>query len=138
MPYPNPQMPFETVTLPKGDHEQLLAIKDAATQLVRCKGRYHAELNYKALAQVLGVHVADVSPWTRRDVSVPLLPESQVAGDDIFQYVAVLTRWEGDQHPCVAHYLGHNTFQHADGTQEGQVGWGGKIYRCIEWMALPQ
>lgn len=138
MPYPNPQRPFETITMPATDHEHLIAIKEAATKLVRCKGRYHAELNYKALAELLGVHVADVSPWTRRNVSVPMLPESQVAGDNIFQYVAVLARWEGDPNPCVSFYLGNDLFQHADGTTEGRVGWGDKVYRCIEWMALPQ
>ncbi len=134
----NPHYRIENITMPKADYDHLLAIKDAATQLIRCKGRYHAELNYKALAKILGVRIAEVSGWTRRDISQPMLPESRVAGDDVFQYVSVLARWEGDQHPCVCNYIGGNRFQHADGTLEGEMGWGEKVYRCIEWMALPE
>lgn len=137
MPFPhNETTPVASVDA--SELAQLRAIKDAAMQLVRCKGRYHSELNYKALAQLLGVHVPDLSPWKSRDEHQPLLPESQVAGESIFQYVAVLTRWEGDKEPCVGFYLGYNQFQHADGTVEGATGWGGKVYRCLEWMELPQ
>lgn len=135
---PCPQKPVETRVIELTDLEYLHAIKDAATQLVRCKGRYHSELNYKALAKLLGVHIADVSPWHDRNNRQPILPESQVAGDDIFQFVAILARWQGDAHPCVSYYRGNNQFQHADGTDEGRVGWGGKVYHCIEWMELPK
>jgi hypothetical protein len=37
--------------------EHVLDVYAAAEKLVKCKGRYHAELNYKALAALFGVEV---------------------------------------------------------------------------------
>ncbi|ELO7645577.1 ead/Ea22-like family protein [Escherichia coli] len=39
---------------------ELDAIKSAAEKLVRCKGRYHSEQNYRALAALFGVTVPDL------------------------------------------------------------------------------
>ncbi|EIG0403623.1 ead/Ea22-like family protein [Escherichia coli] len=41
---------------------ELDAIKSAAEKLVRCKGRYHSEQNYRALAALFGVTVPDLPP----------------------------------------------------------------------------
>ncbi|EEV8850135.1 ead/Ea22-like family protein [Escherichia coli] len=41
---------------------ELAAIKSAAEKLVRCKGRYHSEQNYRALAALFGVTVPDLPP----------------------------------------------------------------------------
>ncbi|EFJ8461989.1 ead/Ea22-like family protein [Escherichia coli] len=41
---------------------ELEAIKSAAEKLVRCKGRYHSEQNYRALAALFGVTVPDLPP----------------------------------------------------------------------------
>ncbi|EFI6121149.1 ead/Ea22-like family protein [Escherichia coli] len=41
---------------------ELEAIKSAAKKLVRCKGRYHSEQNYRALAALFGVTVPDLPP----------------------------------------------------------------------------
>ncbi|MCW3189840.1 ead/Ea22-like family protein [Escherichia coli] len=41
---------------------ELEAIKSAAEKLVRCKGRYHSEQNYRALAVLFGVTVPDLPP----------------------------------------------------------------------------
>ncbi|EQB9106993.1 ead/Ea22-like family protein, partial [Salmonella enterica subsp. enterica serovar Schwarzengrund] len=38
------------------------AIVAAAEKLVRCKGRYHSELNYRALAKLFGVVTPDLPP----------------------------------------------------------------------------
>ncbi|EHK1061309.1 ead/Ea22-like family protein, partial [Salmonella enterica] len=38
------------------------AIVAAAEKLVRCKGRYHSELNYRALAKLFGVITPDLPP----------------------------------------------------------------------------
>lgn len=38
------------------------AIVDAAEKLVRCKGRYHSEQNYRALAALFGVKTPDLPP----------------------------------------------------------------------------
>ena len=41
---------------------ELEAIRAAAEKLVRCKGRYHSEQNYRALAALFGVNVPDLPP----------------------------------------------------------------------------
>ncbi|MCW2424706.1 hypothetical protein M2356_004421 [Citrobacter farmeri] len=42
--------------------ESLEEIRSAAEKLVRCKGRYHSEQNYRALAALFGVTVPDLPP----------------------------------------------------------------------------
>lgn len=37
-------------------------IRAAAEKLVRCKGRYHSEQNYRALAALFGVNTPDLPP----------------------------------------------------------------------------
>ena len=41
---------------------ELELIEVAARKLVRCKGRYHSEINYRALAAMFGVTVPDITP----------------------------------------------------------------------------
>lgn len=41
---------------------ELEAIRGAAEKLVRCKGRYHSEQNYRALAALFGVTTPDLPP----------------------------------------------------------------------------
>ena len=125
---------------PKDENlEKLIAIRDMAERLVRCKGRYHSQLNYEALAKLLGVDRPAVSAWHDSAMVRPIFPESQVAGEEVLApSIAVLTRWEGIDEPCVGWYMGNGTFQHADGTCEGEVGWGGIVYRCIAWTEIPE
>lgn len=42
--------------------ESAQAIRAAAEKLVRCKGRYHSEQNYRALAALFGVTTPDLPP----------------------------------------------------------------------------
>lgn len=49
--------------------EQLEAIEAAAEKLVRCKGRYHSEQNYRALAALFGVTVPVLEPLAAEDTS---------------------------------------------------------------------
>lgn len=42
--------------------EKAQTINAAAEKLVRCKGRYHSELNYRALAALFGVNTPDLQP----------------------------------------------------------------------------
>ncbi|EAR8786063.1 ead/Ea22-like family protein [Salmonella enterica] len=44
------------------------AIVAAAEKLVRCKGRYHSELNYRALATLFGVITPDLPPLEYENV----------------------------------------------------------------------
>ncbi len=53
---------------------ELETVSTAAEKLVRCKGRYHSEQNYRALAALLGVTTPDLPPLETeaRTVSVKL------------------------------------------------------------------
>ncbi|HGG3410446.1 TPA: ead/Ea22-like family protein [Salmonella enterica subsp. enterica] len=44
------------------------SIVAAAEKLVRCKGRYHSELNYRALAKLFGVITPDLPPLEHENV----------------------------------------------------------------------
>lgn len=48
--------------------EKAQAIKAAAEKLVRCKGRYHSEQNYRALAALFGVNTPDLPPLEHENV----------------------------------------------------------------------
>lgn len=58
--------------------EKAQAINAAAEKLVRCKGRYHSEQNYRALAALFGVKTPDLPPLDgeSRAVTVENLQES--------------------------------------------------------------
>ncbi|HAT2207085.1 TPA: hypothetical protein I8271_004655 [Kluyvera intermedia] len=64
---------------------ELEAISAAAEKLVRCKGRYHSEQNYRAMASLFGVTTPDLPPleMEARTVSVklpePIGPEAAPA-----------------------------------------------------------
>jgi len=48
---------------------QAYTIIEAAEKLVRCKGRYHAEQNYRALAALFGVNTPDLPPLSGDEVN---------------------------------------------------------------------
>ncbi|HIB5057433.1 TPA: ead/Ea22-like family protein [Klebsiella pneumoniae] len=50
------------------EREGLEAIRAAAEKLVRCKGRYHSEQNYRALAALFGVNIPDLPPLEHENV----------------------------------------------------------------------
>lgn len=55
--------------------EKLIQIAAAAEKLVRCKGRYHSEQNYRALAALFGVTTPDLPPLesnVMRERAVPV------------------------------------------------------------------
>ena len=66
---------FDTVVLKEGEAVALVeAIEKAQTinaeaeKLVRCKGRYHSEQNYRALAALFGVKTPDLPPLEHENV----------------------------------------------------------------------
>lgn len=62
--------------------DELEAIRAAAEKLVRCKGRYHSEQNYRALAALFGVKTPDLPPLDSESSTVTVkLP-------DINEYLA--------------------------------------------------
>ncbi|HBT7788383.1 TPA: ead/Ea22-like family protein [Klebsiella pneumoniae] len=48
--------------------EKAQTINAAAEKLVRCKGRYHSEYNYRALAALFGVKTPDLPPLEHENV----------------------------------------------------------------------
>lgn len=55
------------------------AIVTAAEKLVRCKGRYHSELNYRALAKLFGVITPDLPPLEHENVHYADAAEVEIA-----------------------------------------------------------
>ncbi|HGB3118662.1 TPA: ead/Ea22-like family protein [Salmonella enterica subsp. enterica serovar Chailey] len=55
------------------------AIVAAAEKLVRCKGRYHSELNYRALAKLFGVITPDLPPLEHENVHYADAAEVEIA-----------------------------------------------------------
>jgi len=71
---------------------ELEAIKAAAEKLVRCKGRYHSEQNYRALAALFGVTTPDLPPvdGDNREVQPGLSRYYETAWKDGYE-VGVIT-----------------------------------------------
>lgn len=61
--------PTEDVVTSVESLDKVLAVYHAAEKLVRCKGRYHSELNYKALAELFGVSTPDLEPLPSDNVT---------------------------------------------------------------------
>ncbi|HGA9839453.1 TPA: ead/Ea22-like family protein [Salmonella enterica subsp. enterica serovar Saintpaul] len=68
------------------------AIVAAAEKLVRCKGRYHSELNYRALAKLFGVITPDLPPLEHENVHYADAAEVEIAA--LHQRIAELERNE--------------------------------------------
>lgn len=64
-------------------HQQRIAeqsaIVAAAEKLVRCKGRYHSEQNYRALAVLFGVTTPDLPPLEHENVHYTDAAEMEIA-----------------------------------------------------------
>ncbi|HHX7795640.1 TPA: ead/Ea22-like family protein [Klebsiella pneumoniae] len=59
--------------------EKAQAINAAAEKLVRCKGRYHSELNYRELAALFGVKTPDLPPLEHENVHYADAAEMEIA-----------------------------------------------------------
>ena len=58
---------------------ELEPIRAAAEKLVRCKGRYHSEQNYRALAALFGVKTPDLPPMEHENVHYADAAEMEIA-----------------------------------------------------------
>jgi len=58
---------------------ELEPIRAAAEKLVRCKGRYHSEQNYRALAALFGVTTPDLPPLEHENVNYADAAEMEIA-----------------------------------------------------------
>ncbi len=61
------------------EREGLEAIRAAAEKLVRCKGRYHSEHNYRALAALFGVNTPELPPLEHENVHYADAAEMEIA-----------------------------------------------------------
>ena len=59
--------------------EKAQTINAAAEKLVRCKGRYHSEQNYRALAALFGVKTPDLPPLEHENVHYADAAEMEMA-----------------------------------------------------------
>ncbi|WP_407995523.1 ead/Ea22-like family protein [Klebsiella pneumoniae] len=58
---------------------ELEPISAAAEKLVRCKGRYHSEQNYRSLAALFGVTTPDLPPLEHENVHYADAAEMEIA-----------------------------------------------------------
>ena len=77
----NPQMNIKTRDLKElvEELEKAQTINAAAEKLVRCKGRYHSEQNYRALAALFGVNTPDLPPLEHENVHYVDAAEMEIA-----------------------------------------------------------
>lgn len=77
----NPQMNIKTRDLKELVEalEKAQTINAAAEKLVRCKGRYHSEQNYRALAALFGVITPNLSPLEHENVHYADAAEMEIA-----------------------------------------------------------
>ena len=59
--------------------EKAQTINAAAEKLVRCKGRYHSEQNYRALAALFGANTPDLPPLEHENVHYADAAEIEIA-----------------------------------------------------------
>lgn len=70
--------------------EKAQTINAAAEKLVRCKGRYHSEQNYRALAALFGVNTPDLPPLEHENVPYGDTAEMEI--ETLRQRIAELER----------------------------------------------
>lgn len=63
----------------KAHIDDIEPIRAAAEKLVRCKGRYHSELNYRALAALFGVTTPDLPPLEHENVHYADTADMEIA-----------------------------------------------------------
>ncbi|UYY75204.1 ead/Ea22-like family protein [Klebsiella michiganensis] len=63
----------------KAHIDDIEPIRAAAEKLVRCKGRYHSEQNYRALAALFGVTTPDLPPIEHENVHYADAAEMEIA-----------------------------------------------------------
>ncbi|PLJ63727.1 hypothetical protein B6J71_27850 [Klebsiella quasipneumoniae] len=90
--------------------EKAQTINAAAEKLVRCKGRYHSEQNYRALAALFGVNTPDMPPLEHENVHYADAAEMEIAA--LRQRIAELES-------CVSNLKVNRPVVYGDGFHEG-------------------
>lgn len=81
--------------------EKAQTINAAAEKLVRCKGRYHSEQNYRALAALFGVTTPDLPPLDSDPVVQPMMfIDGDISSEDADKLAKVIREFnEEDERP---------------------------------------
>ncbi|QPW10193.1 ead/Ea22-like family protein [Klebsiella quasipneumoniae] len=98
------------------EREGLEAIRAAAEKLVRCKGRYHSEQNYRSLAALFGVTTPDLPPLEHENVHYADAAEMEIAA--LRQRIAELESRTVKLPPCVDDLHGIGMVMPADAVIE--------------------
>jgi hypothetical protein len=100
-------------------------IRAAAEKLVRCKGRYHSEQNYRALAALFGVKTPDLPPLEHENVHYADAAEMEIAA--LRQRIAELESRAVKLPPCVDDLHGIGMVMSADAVVEALASAGIKV-----------
>lgn len=89
----------------KAHIDDIEPVRAAAEKLVRCKGRYHSEQNYRALAALFGVKTPDLPPLDgeSRTVKLPKKFKTSMYGTSLYEDLDILKmltdagiKWEAE------------------------------------------
>ncbi|MEB6528075.1 ead/Ea22-like family protein [Klebsiella quasipneumoniae] len=105
--------------------EKAQTINAAAEKLVRCKGRYHSEQNYRALAALFGVKTPDLPPLEHENVHYADAAEMEIAA--LRQRIAELESRAVKLPPCVDDLHGIGMVMSADAVVEALASAGIKV-----------
>ncbi|MDV5691025.1 ead/Ea22-like family protein [Klebsiella quasipneumoniae] len=105
--------------------DELEAIRAAAEKLVRCKGRYHSEQNYRALAALFGVKTPDLPPMEHENVHYADAAEMEI--EALRQCIAELESRAVKLPPCVDDVHGIGMVMSADAVVEALTTAGIKV-----------
>ncbi|HGN9444714.1 TPA: ead/Ea22-like family protein [Raoultella ornithinolytica] len=102
----------------KAHIDDIEPIRAAAEKLVRCKGRYHSELNYRTLAALFGVTTPDLPPLEHENVHYADAAEMEIAA--LRQRIAEL---ESRTVKLAADRAAESGISGYDGTEFYRAGW---------------
>ena len=105
--------------------EKAQTINAAAEKLVRCKGRYHSEQNYRALAVLFGVKTPDLPPLEHENVHYADAAEMEIAA--LRQRIAELESRAVKLPPCVDDVHGIGMVMSSDAVVEALTAAGIKV-----------
>lgn len=137
------QMATELLALRK-ERERAEHIVKAAEKLVRCKGRYHSEQNYRTLAALFGVITPDLLPLETDTTSQQF---ESLAGKAVYGWIPCSERMPEIGEKVLMRISCNNQFNIESGKYKGDGLWlgcwcstygkAGSPYQVAHWMPLP-
>ncbi|EPS2724975.1 DUF551 domain-containing protein [Cronobacter malonaticus] len=145
----NIQVIDELLALRK-ERERAEPIIKAAEKLVRCKGRYHSEQNYRALAALFGVSTPDLPPLETDTTSQQF---ESLAGKAVGGWIPCSEQMPEREYVLAADFSGAHYLPslpntqvgiYADWFEDGKPSWddgdGNDLHlkQVTHWMPLPE